>query len=715
MPAHNFMLDDVAGCLCAICLFPLFLLIPGYAAAWTLDLFDFRRRTEVFRMALSVPLSIALCPILTFLAGRAGSWPAIFALYVAAAAAFLWILGRRARSWWKNGRPIAIRPWAVFIAIAAVWLVVAVSSLVDLQIGDRLYYPTSALDNSVRAAFVHSVETTGIPPQNPFFSPGPPVALRYHYFWVMMCSLVERVAPRLANSRQALIGGTFWCGVGLMSLVALYLRLFSGGDPRRFRRRALTGILLLGITGLDILPTFFLILLYCQGSLTFMLPSVEWWNEHVDWFLYSALWAPHALASLLAAMTGFLLLWQAPAVAGRGRYLRYAVPGAIALASSIGASIYVSFVFAVFLAVWTGITIWKRWRQETKVLLTAGTLCALLALPYLAALRGPAAANASEGFPLQLTVRTFSLAALVPTWGLTQGWRLLLVNGPLLPLNYLLEFGFFFLIAHLHWRKHRTSGRPLSRAELASAAMVITSTLICTFLRSSVIGCNDLGWRGFLVAQFMLVIWAADLWVDAPGWLARYKAPLTLCLILGAAGVVYDLAITRLYPVLADRGVVPALDWMGPDRQIGRRTFAARQAYEWADRATPETASIQFNPRVVFQETTALLYSDRRMVAGGPTCVSGFGGDPALCTPIVSRLDEFYKAATASDVGIAEVCANLPIDLLVAKDTDAVWHDRASWVWTERPAFANSYMRLFRCRDASRAALNRRAPVPSGR
>jgi len=36
----------------------------------------------------------------------------------------------------------------------------------------------------------------------------------------------------------------------------------------------------------------------------------------------------------------------------------------------------------------------------------------------------------------------------------------------------------------------------------------------------------------------------------------------------------------------------------------------------------------------------------------------------------------------------------------VAKDTDPSWRDPASWVWTERPVFANAYIRLFACRTA---------------
>src|SRR5205823_5882636 len=39
----------------------------------------------------------------------------------------------------------------------------------------------------------------------------------------------------------------------------------------------------------------------------------------------------------------------------------------------------------------------------------------------------------------------------------------------------------------------------------------------------------------------------------------------------------------------------------------------------------------------------------------------------------------------------------LPLDSVVVKDTDAVWAKRQSWVWLERPVYANSYVRVFRC------------------
>src|SRR5579863_1475045 len=233
MPVPNFMLEDVTGCLKAICLFPLFVAIPGYAIAWLCDLFEFRRRTTAFRLALSVPLSIAVCPIVTYLLGRFCGMAAVWGFYGATAIVFLIAIARSPR---RAGIPRAYRVLGIVLLI---WLVVVLASLIGIQIGDRLYYPTSALDNSVRSAFVHAISVTGIPPQSPLFLPGEPVPLRYHYFWLMMCSLVERAGHGSVSARQALIAGTFWCGCGLLAVVALYLRLFAPADPTRFRRRVL--------------------------------------------------------------------------------------------------------------------------------------------------------------------------------------------------------------------------------------------------------------------------------------------------------------------------------------------------------------------------------------------------------------------------------------------------------------------------------------------
>src|SRR6185437_9534528 len=236
-------------------------------------------------------------------------------------------------------------------------------------------------------------------------------------------------------------------------------------------------------------------------------------------------------------------------------------------------------------------------------------------------------------------------------------------------------------------------GRAFSRQELALVTMAATSILICTFLRSSVIGCNDLGWRGFLIAEFILLLMGVEIFSERHILAKGDRAILTLFFVIGAAGTVCDLALTRTYPILADAGIVPPLDWMSPDRNYGERTYAARAAYEWLRTATPENAAVQFNPKVVFQETTEMLYASRRVAAADLTCSAVFGGSARDCAPIVDRANALY--APGGD--LHDACSSLRVGVVIAKDTDAVWTDRRSWVWREPPMFANSYVRLFSC------------------
>ncbi len=303
-------------------------------------------------------------------------------------------------------------------------------------------------------------------------------------------------------------------------------------------------------------------------------------------------------------------------------------------------------------------------------------------------------------------------------WPGMPGWlRLILVNGSLLPVNYALEFGFFFFVAGIKWRQHRASGKPLSRQDAACLTMLVVTTLMCTFLRSTLkrnawLGNNDLGWRGFLPAQFVLLLWAADIWSRRERLnvlSTRRKQFLAICIALGALGTAYDMGITRFYPILADRGVLPPIDWMAPDRQFGQRNYAARAAYEWVRASTPQTAVLQYNPDVVMQETAAMLYSDRRVVAASPRCETTFGGDPQVCGPIVARLERLYPAAgRGAGTSLEEACHDLPIDVIVAKDTDPVWGEPGSWVWKGKPVFSGAYIRLFGCHGTAGGTLARR-------
>ncbi len=696
MPIHHFMLEDLLRSLLAVCLFPAFVVLPGYALAWLLDLCEFRRRTLAFRAALSVCLSIAVCPIVTYLAERFGSARLMWALY---GAAWLYFAVLAARGWRAARQVRFTRQDAVVAAIIVAWAVVALFSLVDIQWGQRDYYPVPARDGALRTAFIHSL-AEGIPPHNPFFYPGHEVPLRYHYFWLIPCALVERAGGGAVGPQHAWYGGVVWCGIGLMATVALAFRIVFYQGPASFRRRALTGIALLAVTGLDILPAAISWILQWLGMERAVLPSIDWWNEQVDGFPSSVIWVAHHVAGLVAVITVLLLLWEGARQDTWSARLRHAAVAGLGLASAAGLSIYVVFVFGAFLAAWTVLAAARRWWPEMAVCLVAGAVAMVCAFPYLTGLAGTA--GHSAGPLLHFEVRQFApIRVVLKSLGLTHGWRVSLAHLAVLPVNYFLEFGFFFAAAQLWWTRRP---RPLPRAYMAATMMLAASLLICSSLRTSVIDNNDLGWRGILIAQFVALVWAVDVVTGARGPLdAALRRQLGALALLGAAGVVYDLAILRFYPLLADAGVLSTVQWIGPDRHAGERNYAQREAYEWLGTNSVPRARIQFDPSVEFEDLPAFLYAQRQIVAGDWGCLATFGGDTALCEPLAAALHRLYpKPGQAAPVAIADACRSVPADFLIAEDTDAVWRDPRSWVWQENPAFANPYVRLFGCGAGAR-------------
>ena len=72
------------------------------------------------------------------------------------------------------------------------WTVIALASLPDLRFGGRLYYSVTAFDYISRIPMASGLsEAISLPPPDPSFNPGYTVPLRYHYFWPMICGLVQ--------------------------------------------------------------------------------------------------------------------------------------------------------------------------------------------------------------------------------------------------------------------------------------------------------------------------------------------------------------------------------------------------------------------------------------------------------------------------------------------------------------------------------------------
>ena len=194
----------------------------------------------------------------------------------------------------------------------------------------------------------------------------------------MLCGCVGRMGGSLFGARIAVIAGTLWSGIGLVAVIALYTQLC--GELRNRDRRMLMAVALLGVTGLDIVPLVIRLLLSGRFD-----ASSEWWNEPVLSWVNSVFWQPHSIAALVACITGLLAI--------REKRLDGAIVAGAAFASAAGLSIYVTFVFAVFVVVWLVML-----RFRSREIWVAGVVGIALGASYLSELfRGSGGAGADSG------------------------------------------------------------------------------------------------------------------------------------------------------------------------------------------------------------------------------------------------------------------------------------------------------------------------------
>ena len=698
MPLHAFMLSDLAGTATAALLFPLILLAPGYLLGWALDLLDFRRRSIVARGALSLPFSVGVSPITAYLLELFCPIAAA-PFFIACGITFVLLIWSERRGAFSSQqcKTALQRGWPL-IVLTVGWMTLSVLLLVDLQIGNKLYFPTVTHDYAIRAAITASITRTGVPPRSPFFYADGFYTLRYHYFWYVLCSIAQRLGGTLVTPRQATLAGTAWCGAALPALVVLCTRFLSTSDRAPSDRRLVIAVGLLAVTGLDIVP----VLLF-ERAVGGFYPSLEWWNEPVTSWAASALWAPHHVAGFIACMAGLLLL-----LFNRRRAAGAVVAGAM-FASALGLSVHVTIAFAACIASWVLVSILRNQWNVPGWLAVSGASALVLSRPFLGELLAKQAGASGSGnpggggggsFPLQPTIRPMKLFDFIMGFTGAGGWRENLAHLLILPINYSLELGFFLFAGVIYCRRIAKSGRALSSPEICTVTMVVTSILLCTFVRSSVIAVNDLGIRGFLFAQLVLLLFGADLLDE---WWPRLwpranefaRLAMALSLILGLAGTVYELFKVRFYTLLIDTtSSAVAGNWVSGDRHMGERTYAMREIYEHLKAVTPPNAIFQHNPDGEPQDSFYGMYADRQVAAETLGCNVVFGGDLALCPDRIIGINRIFSDPAAP---VDDICSKLSVSVVVVRDTDKVWTERTGWVWTRKPLVANSYGRAFAC------------------
>ena len=703
----NYTLQDALYTVAVIPVFAIFLLTPGYCLGMAIDLLLFRSRSIEEKLLLSIPFSVVISTVMANLIGRYVSANALLVLFCFSAVGAILHL---TYTWWRKRKPDFCKlhiTTKITIALASIWVIVVVLSLADIQLGGRLYINTALWDHAVRVAFLRSALRSGPPPKNPFSYLGSAPVARYYYYWYVLCSYPARLTG--IDARCVFFGSSVWAGFSVAALIPLYLKYFVEAKEN-LRRKSVIGVALLSVTGLDILPT-----IYEFFRAKMITADVEWWDPvQITSWTDALLWVPHHVASLVACFIGFLALWSIRRIEGKepsttSSRLLAGVFAALAFAAAAGLSVYVTFTFAIFLCCWSLRLLGKRRFSDFLLYLSTGLLTIVISIPYLHDLLSSGAVGGATGagsgkferFGLRDLPGFLSTPYFLKIRGFVHPW--LLFPFGLLAV-YILEFGLFAIVGWMRLRIDIRNRFMRSESETASWYLVAISMFVITFLRSSVISNNDLAFRSAMITQFILLLWAAeylDSWsFSSSGYkLDRLgiKDTVLICtLILGFVGTLYGLAILRFYSVLDGHCMIayPA-DWLPAPPKVGIDLFDTRHAYQELDKVVPAGSIVQYNPMSA-DYLPLLMYTKFQLVDAFPDCGTEFGGDIAKCAPVQTAIADLFNKPGNYD--IHQLCTQLSIDALIARESDPAWRDQNSWVWSYKPIIENSYIRMFRCK-----------------
>jgi hypothetical protein len=699
----NYTIQDMFSLALAILLFTAVLVFPGYVIGWALNVFSFRQRTPFAQYVLAIALSNALIPALLFLCYRFLSNEHGIGLIVIFF--ILWIAIQLGSSINQPKQKIT-RELKISLALASLWILFCILLLVDIQIGPKLYFNVAAYDFTSRTPLIEAITRTGIPPINPTYYPGHFERItQLYYFWYIPGSVVDVLGGRWIDARIALFAGITWSGLSLAATIVNYLRIRNHQIGTGAYRSAMIGSQLIAISGLDLIPVIGIMIAVktTYGILPFD-GRVEAWNVPVMSWLNALTWVPNHVAGLGACMISLLAILSSSRGTTSQRWISILVAG-ISFGSAIGLSVWVALTFGIFMAIWCLAALFNRsQRSIVPVIVASGILGLVLVSQFLIeALQLNGRSSSAGSLPLGLYVRRFSL-----TGALAPGTREV-VGTMLLPVNYLFELGFFFVIALLWFRQRRKSGGKLNNPYfLAETLLLATVVILLSFVRSTALLSNDLGMRGWLLGQFVLIVWAVDIFnatskeqvlltptlFRSPSLPKRINDLLTILLTVGLLTTALEATATRFWTILVDTGVTGVPNELSPDTNLGERTYDARRAYEYIRDHTPQNMIIQNNPITILDRPSG-LYGTRQMVIADRTA---YGIPAEIFKKMSNSVGRIFLADNATNWSlIDQICRQYSIQAIVVNDTDPLWSSLRILTEQRTPIYLNRHYTVFPC------------------
>ncbi|MBK8824421.1 MAG: hypothetical protein IPN58_17960 [Anaerolineales bacterium] len=217
------------------------------------------------------------------------------------------------------------------------------------------------------------------------------------------------------------------------------------------------------------------------------------------------------------------------------------------------------------------------------LMIFSGLIALIFASPFLSGVL--VGGTGSSGLPFIVEVRRFDPVVPYIDWLSTIPENM--VYFMLLPVNYLMELGFFFIVGLLWFQQYRKKEIHIRALFIPEIILLFVVIFVCSFVRSSIVSTNDLGWRGWLFGQFILLIWTIDI-QDSYPFLAknqnlininldsqkvRIKKIITMFMLIGFSTSIIDVALLRVWPILVDLGVSGFPNGLSPD------TFLKKQKH----------------------------------------------------------------------------------------------------------------------------------------
>ena len=135
---------------------------------------------------------------------------------------------------------------------------------------------------------------------------------------------------------------------------------------------------------------------------------------------------------------------------------------------------------------------------------------------------------------------------------------------------------------------------------------------------------------------------------------------------------------------------------LSPDRNLGERTYDARQAYNFVRDDTPQNFIIQNNP-TVFLDRPSGLYGSRQLVIADRTA---YGVPLEVFKKMSTSIGRIFLAKNVINwVSIDKICSQYSIQAIMINDTDPLWSSLAILDNQRTPLYFNQRYAFFRCGD----------------